>query len=197
MTFNHANRRLHLYLALGLLPWFFIYGFSSIYISHGSAIQRAFPSDQPVWSSRSEQSIDLDVPSDGNLRTLGKKILSDLDLAGPFYIARRNFGFQIYRVTFLHHVRITYRTESSTLRAEDRRFGWREFFGTLHTRGGFQEGEFLHNTWSVIVDIVCVGILLWITRGLIMWWQLIAQRKWGIVALGGGFVTFFLFMLSF
>ncbi len=197
MTFNHANRRLHLYLALSLLPWFFIYGFSSIYFSHNRTIQQMFPSDQPDWTTRSEQSIALDIPDRGDLRSLGKRVLADLDLSGPFYIGRRGFGFQIYRVTFLSHIRITYRNEAQTLKVEDKRFRWDHFFTTLHARGGFQEGEVLHNTWSVIVDIVCVGILLWITSGLIMWFQLPAQRKWGLLAIGSGFITFFLFMLSF
>ena len=197
MTFNHANRRLHQYLALSLLPWFFIYGFSSIYISHGRAIQKAFPSDVPVWSTRAERSIDYDIPVDGDLRTLGKEILADHDLSGPFFIGQRGFGFQIYRVTFRHHVRITYRKESKSLKVEDRRFGWREFFGTLHTRGGFQKGEFFHNTWSVIVDIVCLSIVLWIASGTVMWWQLPALRRWGFAVLASGFISFFLFMLSF
>ena len=197
MTFNHANRRLHLYLALGLLPWFFIYGFSSIYFSHGRAIEEAFPSDQPDWSRRFELPLDLDVPREGDLRSLGRQVLTDLELSGPFHIGRRGYGFQIYQVTFLHHIRITYRKEAGRLQLEDKRFRWDHFFKTLHARGGFQEGEILHNTWSVIVDIVCVGILLWIASGIIMWWQLPTQRKWGLVALGGGFITFFSFMLSF
>ena len=35
MTFSHANRRLHLYLALGLLPWLLMYGASSLPFAHG------------------------------------------------------------------------------------------------------------------------------------------------------------------
>ena len=197
MTFQHANRRLHLYLALGLLPWFFIYGFSSIYFSHGRTIREWFPTDQPDWSTRSEQTIDLAIPESGDLRDLGKEVLNGLDLSGPFHIGRRGFGFQIYRVTFLHHIRITYRESEGSLNVEDKQFRWDHFFTTLHARGGFQEGEYLHNTWSAIVDIVCVGILLWIASGLIMWWQLPAQRKWGFAALSGGLVTFIAFMFSF
>lgn len=197
MTFNHANRRLHLYLALSLIPWFFIYGFSSIYFSHGRTIDEWFPSDQPNWSQRSETQLLLDVPESGDLRDIGRQVLSDLGIEGPFYIGRRGYGFQIYQVTFLDHTRITYRSESQTLTVEDKRFRWDHFFTTLHARGGFQEGEYLHNTWSVIVDLVCVGILIWIASGLVMWWQLPAQRNWGWVSFGGGIATFIAFMLSF
>ncbi len=197
MTFTHANRRVHLYLALALLPWFFIYGFSSIYFTHGRTFNEWFTAEQPVWTTRVEKSVDLNIPTDGDLRSLGKQILSDLDLSGPFYIRRRDFGFQIYRVTFRHHVRITYQTASQSLKVEDKRFTWDHFFTTLHARGGFQEGELLHNTWSLIVDIVCVSILLWVASGLAMWWQLTAQRKWGLLALSGGIVTFITFLISF
>jgi hypothetical protein len=34
MTFNHLNRRTHLFLALALLPWVLIYGISSLIIHH-------------------------------------------------------------------------------------------------------------------------------------------------------------------
>ena len=34
MTFNHLNRRLHLYLSLTLLPWFLVYAVSSLAIHH-------------------------------------------------------------------------------------------------------------------------------------------------------------------
>lgn len=197
MTFQHLNRRAHLYLALGLLPWFFVYGFSSIYFSHGRLIERWFPSDRPNWTTREEKVVDIDLPAEGSLREVGRRVLDDLGITGPFYIGRRGYGFQIYRVTFRDHVRITYRQGPGTLTVEDKTFRWDHFFTTLHARGGFQEGEFLHNTWSVIVDVVCVGILLWIASGLVMWWQLPAQRKWGYVALGGGIVSFTLFMFSF
>ena len=34
MTFSHLNRRVHLYLGLALLPWFFMYGISSLPFAH-------------------------------------------------------------------------------------------------------------------------------------------------------------------
>ena len=34
MTFPHFNRRLHLYLGLALLPWFLMYGLSSVPFAH-------------------------------------------------------------------------------------------------------------------------------------------------------------------
>jgi len=33
MTFDKFNRRIHLYSALVLVPWFLIYGFSAIYFT--------------------------------------------------------------------------------------------------------------------------------------------------------------------
>ena len=44
MSFDHFVRRLHLYLALTLLPWFFVYGISSIPFSHNSYFEGRFRS---------------------------------------------------------------------------------------------------------------------------------------------------------
>jgi len=40
MTFSHLNRRVHLYAGLALLPWFFMYGISSVPFAHNEFLQR-------------------------------------------------------------------------------------------------------------------------------------------------------------
>ena len=40
MTFSHLNRRLHLYLGLALLPWFFMYGISSVPFAHNQFFEQ-------------------------------------------------------------------------------------------------------------------------------------------------------------
>ena len=40
MTFSHLNRRVHLYLGLALLPWFFMYGISSLPFAHNQFFER-------------------------------------------------------------------------------------------------------------------------------------------------------------
>ena len=65
----------------------------------------------------------------------------------------------------------------------------------MHARGGFQQEGFLHDAWAVVVDIICIAFLIWIASGICMWWLLPTCRTWGTVALGGGIISFVLFLL--
>jgi hypothetical protein len=47
----------------------------------------------------------------------------------------------------------------------------------------------------VIVDLVCLGILLWIVTGFYMWWGVSGHRRWGWVAILAGAGSFVLFTL--
>ena len=60
----------------------------------------------------------------------------------------------------------------------------------MHTRGGYDMGGFWDSVWAVCVDVVCVGLILWIASGIYMWWGLPATRRWGWIALGAGVVCF-------
>jgi len=65
MTFSHFNRRLHLYLGLALLPWFFMYGISSVPFAHNQFFERRDAArGLPLWTLRSEHTVDLAVPED-------------------------------------------------------------------------------------------------------------------------------------
>ena len=45
-----------------------------------------------------------------------------------------------------------------------------------------------------IIDLVAIGFVLWVLSGIYMWWQLKQTRIWGYVALGGGCLTFLIFL---
>ena len=60
MTFSHFNRRLHLYLGLALLPWFFMYGISSVPFAHNQFFERRDAAKGlPLWTLRAEHTVDL------------------------------------------------------------------------------------------------------------------------------------------
>ena len=55
MSFSHINRRVHLYLGLALLPWFLMYGVSSVPFAHTQFFdQRDRAKGLPQWTLRSE-----------------------------------------------------------------------------------------------------------------------------------------------
>ena len=60
MTFSHLNRRVHLYAGLALLPWFFMYGISSVPLAHNEFFQRRDAAKGlPQWTLRSERALDV------------------------------------------------------------------------------------------------------------------------------------------
>ena len=81
MTFAHINRRVHLYLGLGLLPWFFMYGVSSLPFAHNQFFeQRDRAKGLPLWTLRSERSVDVPIPEDAkDLRRFGALLLEPRD----------------------------------------------------------------------------------------------------------------------
>jgi predicted permease len=63
----------------------------------------------------------------------------------------------------------------------------------MHGRGGFEQEGLLDRSWSVIVDVVCLAIVIWIASGLYMWWGLPGSRNWGWIAIVAGVVAFVFF----
>ena len=201
MTFSHFNRRLHLYLALLLLPWFSMYGASSLPFAHSQFFNDLdAKKGLPTWNLRYEHALDAPLPDSdpASLRRFGKTLLDDGSIRTSTYGVYRQSPTQInvYCYSFWHSTQLLYFTDRKLVRAEDRRFRWDQFLTGMHARGGFEQEGLLVRSWSVVVDLVQIGILLWIASGLVMWWELRAHRRWGLAAIAAGVVTFAAFALS-
>ena len=115
---------------------------------------------------------------------------------GAFSVSRAGKNrLNIYRFDFWSITRVTYDIDQGRIRVEDGRFRWDRLLTGMHARGGYQQEIFLNDLWAVVVDIVCVGFLVWIASGIYMWWLLPNARRWGTVALGGGLVSFAAFLV--
>jgi hypothetical protein len=197
MTFHHITRRLHLYLGMFLLPWFFIYGLSSVVFNYGAVFKLLYRDGIPDWSVRFDRPYEISIPQDADLQEIGAQILKDNGLEGAFSTHRPNERqLNVYLFDFWSHTRLIYFVDQKRLLAEDRRFRWDHFLTGMHARGGFQQASFLHDAWAVTVDIVCVAIVLWIATGIYMWWKLPQTRWWGAIALGGGAISFLVFLVA-
>ena len=197
MTFPHINRRTHLYLGLALLPWFTMYGISSWFFSHGDYFEeRDKATGLPSWNLRYEKPYDVAPPDGNELRPWATRVLADTGLHGTSYGAYRQGPNQVnvYVYTIWNSTQVKYFNDKKLMRVEDKRFRWDHAFTGLHGMGGFDQDGFLRNAWSVIVDIVCVGIVIWIVSGLYMWWHVPGHRAWGWVAVLGGWISFVLFL---
>jgi hypothetical protein len=188
MKFSHLNRRLHLYLGLSLLPWFVIYGVSSIPFSHP-------PGGRPEWTPRFERPYELPVAPTADLREIGRAIVRDARVEGAYGAYRSAANrINVYVHTFWTATQITFDAEKKILKAEDRGFRWNYFLTGLHARGGFQQENILEDAWAVLVDIVSFGFILWVLTGLYMWWTLPGSRAWGAMALLAGIGSFGVFL---
>jgi hypothetical protein len=201
MRFSTFNRLLHLYLALALLPWFVMYGVSSLPFAHN-----AFFNDLdakkglPAWRLRYERPLELPLPESdpASLRRFGKALLDDGGIRTSTFGVYRQSPTQInvYAYSFWRSTQLLYFSDRKLVRAEDRRFRWDQFLTGMHARGGFDQEGFVVNSWSVVVDLVQLAILVWIATGLVMWWELRGHRRWGFAAIGAGVATFLVFAMS-
>ena len=198
MTLSHLNRRVHLYVALGLAPWFLLYGVSSYAFNHGEALEaRDKAKGLPAWIPRFERTYEIAIPAEGPLRPVGQKILDDNGLAGSFGTYRQGPNqVNVYIHTFWKSTQVKYFIREKKLIAEDHRFRFDHFLTGMHAKGGFEQDGFFNTLWSVIIDLVCLAMLGWVFTGVIMWWQLPSTRRWGWLAVAGGMGSFAIFLLK-
>ena len=199
MTYSHLNRRLHLYLGLALLPWFFMYGISSVPFAHNQFFERRDAAKGlPLWTLRAERTLDVPVPeSAAGLRAFGATLLEEVGIGGTSFGAYRQSPTRIdvYWYSFWKSTQLKYFVDQKKLTVEDRRFRWDHFLTGMHARGGFEQDGILQHSWSVVVDLVSVAMIVWVASGLYMWWELPGQRRWGWLAIVGGVVSFLLFTM--
>jgi hypothetical protein len=200
MTFSHLNRRAHLYLGLSLLPWFFMYGISSVPFAHAPFFDRRDAAKGlPQWTTISERSVEVAVPdAPGELRAFGAALLKEAGIEDTSFGTYRQSANQInvYSYSFWKSTQLKYFVDRKTLTVEDRRFRWDHFLTGMHARGGFEQEGFLARSWSVVVDVVCVAMIAWIASGLYMWWGLPGRRRWGWAAIAAGVASFAVFVIT-
>jgi hypothetical protein len=206
MTFSHFNRRVHLYVGLVLLPWFFMYGLSSVPFAHSQYFDaRDAAKKLPLWTLRADRIVDVPVPgagADGQideraLRSFGARLLDEAGISGTSFGTYRQTPNQInvYSYSFWNSTQLKYYLDAHRLTVEDRRFRWDHFLTGMHARGGFEDERLFVRSWSIVVDLVCAGMIVWVASGLVMWWTLPGHRRWGLVAIAAGTLSFLLFAM--
>jgi hypothetical protein len=194
MTFDRINRRSHLYLGLFLLPWLLMYGVSSFIVIHQPSFRKGKP---PAWEPLFEKPYTQKVNDRGDLRAAAEEILRNNDLQGAFWASKPNPDtLEIDRFSFWGSTRLKYSKQNQTLKAERQRVPVAQAIMRMHFRGGFLQPGFWDAFWAVVVDVVCVGIIVWVVSGLVMWWRLRRLRAWGLVAFLGGVASFVLLVAT-
>jgi len=197
MTLSRAMRRLHLYLGLLLVPWFLVYAVSAIFFNHGQFFGGFLQPDGPEWVVRFDRPYQRPVHAGADLRATAADILRDVGLERAYGAHRPNpKRLNIWAFSFLKTTRLTYFIDEGRLLAEDKRFRLDHAFTGIHARGGFAQESLLSDAWAVVVDLVGIGLILWVITGVYMWWRDRRLRLWGGLALGGGAVCFVVLLLA-
>jgi len=195
---NLVMRRTHLYLAMVLLPWFLMYGFTSLPFSHNSTFKKLFDPGGDPWTERFSKQYTVTVPDDeSGLQRLGERIAREHGLTGAvgvYWEGKARLNMYVY--TFWSSTTLTYHVGENRLVAKDRRFVWNEFLTGLHARGGYHHNSVLDDLWAVLVDVVCVSIFIWIATGLYMWWKIYPSRVWGAATLVAGAAVYVMFVFN-
>jgi hypothetical protein len=173
-----------------------MYGASSVPFSHAGYFEQR-QKGIPMWITRAERPYDVPAPASADLEEIGARIMKDAGLEGSYGAYRPNDReIDVYVYTFWKSAQAKYYVDQKRLVVEDRRFRWDQFLTGMHARGGYEHPAFLEDSWAALVDLVCLGFLIWIASGIYMWWQLRRCRLWGFLALGSGLVVFLILLLS-
>jgi hypothetical protein len=190
ITFDKINRRTHLYLGLFLMPWLLMYGVSSFIIIHQSWFGADNERERELLY---EKEYHRPVNTEGDLKQTAQEILKDCNLEGAFWVDKSKADtLHIDRFSFRDSISLTYSLREQKLKVERQRMKLPQVVVRMHFRGGYRQPVFWDKCWGMLVDIACIGIIIWIASGLVMWWRLPGLRGWGAIAVGGGFLCFLL-----
>ena len=170
ITFDKINRRAHLYLGLFLMPWLLMYGLSSFIVIHHTW----FPTDRPGRELLLETAYSRPVNLQGannspELRAAAQEILKECNLEGAFWADKpKPDTLHIDRFSFRDSISLTYSAKDQKLKAERQPMRWSQVPQRMHFRGGYGQPGFGNKFWGLLVDVACVGIIVWVVSGLIM-----------------------------
>jgi hypothetical protein len=184
-----------------------MYGASSLPFAHAPFFDaRDAAKKLPLWTLRADRVVDVPAPSvngegqmnEKELRYFGARLLEEAGISGTSFGAYRQTPNQVnvYSYSFWKSTQLKYFLDTRRLTVEDRRFRWDHFLTGMHARGGFEDASLVVRSWSVIVDVVSIAMIVWVASGLYMWWSLPGHRRWGLLTIAAGTFAFLLFAMQ-
>ena len=197
----HYLRRIHLYLALFCMPWFVMYGVSSLAFTHPEwfeAVPNLYNTQGGEWTQQGEWPCDVTIPEEGDIPyDVATALVQAAGIDAGAYGAYRSGPRQVdvYVPKFWTMERLSYRIDDQRIAHYRRAPTVGNILTSMHARAGYQHNSVLNDAWAVMVDVTMIGFLLWVATGLVIWWTLPGLRGWGWAGLGAGVFAFVLFML--
>lgn len=198
MIFTVFARRVHMYLALFLVPWVLVYGLSAVVMNHMSFFAGLYGQSWGQFVKEEETTYDGPLPEGADARTIAPLILKDLGLEGTHWADAKRDGSRITinRGGMIQPRRITFTPADRTLVVERQTFQWPLFLRRLHVRRGYSQPYLADGLWAAGVDLVIVAILTWGFSGLWIWYKMKKARRWGTLCVAVGCILFAVFLVT-
>jgi hypothetical protein len=186
VTLSLLLRRVHMYLALFLFPWMFMYAVSTLAMNH----RRAFAAPS-VFEKERELAYDGVLPENAPPRVVSEQLLQSVGLNGAHNVSLKQGVYVINRTDLTTPRRLTYTPSDKKLVIERLPFRANALLERFHRRRGYATGYALDTAWAVSVDLAIAAMVFWALSGLWMWFEMrTATRRLGLLALAGGVALF-------
>ena len=171
-------RDTHLLLGLFVSAFVMMFGLSSLLFSH-----RGWFATGPA---ETESTVVVDPAQASTPRALARHLMKEQGYRGGLHDIRDAEGLvelSIRRMGTVHDVRYT--RGSREARVKSRVFPFMNMLAWMHTTFGMQNDYAPHNLWGALMFLTSVGLLALGGTGLYLWFKLRAERRIGLVLLGG------------
>lgn len=194
---THYLRRAHLYLGLFCLPWFVMYGVTSVAFTHPDWFQ--LPPGLPdvtsdLYTHEGSWACPVAVlPDDGPIpRDAAAELVRVAGIDAKAFGAYRAGPnrIEVYFPSFFDVKRLVCRVDEQQLDLYTRPQIVPHALTGMHARAGYQHDSLANDAWALMVDVVMISFLAWVVTGFVIWWQFPRMRWWGALALVAGFGTF-------
>ena len=191
-------RRVHLYLALFLVPWMLVYAITAVVFNHREFFQERLGFGQNSFVKEYESIYTGTFPEGAGPNMIAGQILSDLQLDGAYGVQenKRDGTITIWRNDPLNPRRLIYNRSTGNLLIEREAFRTLHFLRRMHFRRGNGQKYLVDDVWAFIIDLVIFAIIFWGISGVAMWWKLKAVRKRGAIILVSGIGLFVLLLFT-
>jgi hypothetical protein len=196
------NCKLHYYLGLYLLFFVWLFAFTGLLLNHSQWKFAEF------WDSRQETAGETDIVAPPVAADLAqaRDLMRQLGIHGEIdWTTTRSdpnrFEFRASRPGHIFEIK----ADLARLKAAVKRIDLNPWgvMRILHTFTGVRQDDarngrdwILTSVWAWTMDAVAVGLILMVLSGYYMWYELPPKRKWGIIALGLGFLSCGLFCVG-
>jgi hypothetical protein len=192
-------RSLHLYLGLFISPFVLLYALTAIFFVHAWLPWGGAESGEPE-----ARTVHVSVRDDSSSLAMAEQVRSQIGVAGEIDYVNRNAEEQ--RLSFPIHspgrrasVKVDLRT--GLAQVEERETGVWDGLVWLHKMPGPHNAAIRGNwtitqAWRWFADATAYVLLFLSASGVYLWSVIRAERRAGLLFLGGGALTFVLLLLA-